>query len=145
MVTKNLGTMNERTITQSTTTHQPLRALVVDDRDDVAMGLAMFLEQLGYTVQVANQAQEALEKGGLFRPDVVFLDIGLPDLSGYEVCVEMRRSEWGANAFIVAVTGRSETSDMLRAAETGFDRHVSKPMGFGTLREILRTVETRAA
>ena len=141
----NPGTMKERTIEQATTAPQPLRALVVDDRDDVAMGLALLLKKLGYAVQVANQAHEALEKGEIFRPDVVFLDIGLPDLSGYEVCMEMRRSPWGAKAFIVAVTGRNEASDMLRAANTGFDRHVGKPMGFDTLREILRTVETRAA
>jgi DNA-binding response OmpR family regulator len=119
--------------------------LVVDDRVDVAMSLALLLKQQGYKVQMANHAHEALEKAGLFLPDVVFLDIGLPDLSGYDVCLEMRRSEWGAKAFIVAVTGRNEAEDLLRAAQTGFDRHVGKPMGFGTLREILRTVETRPA
>lgn len=132
-------------IERDTIPQRPLRALVVDDREDVAMGLALLLKQMGYTVQVANQAHEALEKGALFHPDVVFLDIGLPDLSGYEVCMEMRQSPWGAKAFIVAVTGRNEASDMLRAANTGFDRHVGKPMGFNTLREILRTVESRAA
>lgn len=137
--------MTERMIKRGITTQHPLRALVVDDRDDVAMGLALLLKKLGYTVQVAHQAHEALDKGEIFQPDVVFLDIGLPDRSGYEVCMEMRQSLWGAKAFIVAVTGRNEAADMLRAANTGFDRHVGKPMGFDTLREILRTVETRAA
>jgi DNA-binding response OmpR family regulator len=134
-------TMSERMNERS----PQLRALVVDDRVDVAMGLALLLKQQGYDVQMANQAREALEKAGLFLPDVVFLDIGLPDRSGYDVCLEMRQSEWGAKAFIVAVTGRNEAEDLLRAAQTGFDRHVGKPMGFGTLREILRTVETRPA
>ncbi len=142
---QNPGTMQEEMNEQNTTAHEPLRALVVDDRDDVAMGLALLLKKLGYTVQVANQAQEALEKGALFAPALVFLDIGLPDRSGYEVCMEMRRSDWGATAFIVAVTGRNEAADVLRAAHTGFDRHVGKPMDISTLREILHTVETRAA
>lgn len=121
----------------------PLHALVVDDRDDVAMGLALLLKHLGLVVQVANEGREALEKGASFRPDVVFLDIGLPDLSGYDACMEMRRSSWGADAFIVAVTGRNEPEDVIRAAHTGFDRHVAKPMGLGTLQEILHTVKAR--
>ncbi|HEY0977825.1 MAG TPA: response regulator [Flavobacteriales bacterium] len=120
-----------------------LRALVVDDRDDVAMGLELLLMQMHYTVQVANSAHEALEKGGPLQPDVIFLDIGLPDLNGYEVCKEMREREWGSKAFIVALTGRNEPSDVLRAANTGFDRHVGKPMDLKTLREILSTVEAR--
>lgn len=107
------------------------------------MGLALLLMQMHYTVQVANSAQEALEKGGPLQPDVIFLDIGLPDLNGYEVCMEMREREWGGKAFIVALTGRNEPSDVLRAANTGFDRHVGKPMDLKTLREILSTVEAR--
>jgi len=121
----------------------PMQALVVDDRDDVAMGLALMLKHLGLVVQVANQGREALEKGASFRPDVIFLDIGLPDLSGYDACMEMRRSDWGADVFIVAVTGLDEPEDVIRAAHTGFDRHVAKPMGLGTLQEILHTVKAR--
>ncbi len=127
------------------TSPQPLRVLVVDDRVDVAMSLALLLKHLGYTVQVANLAEEALEKGERLRPDVVFLDIGLPDHSGYDVCLEMRRNDWGAKAFIVAVTGRDDAADVLRAAHTGFDRHVGKPMGFNTLRDILRAAEMGTA
>jgi DNA-binding response OmpR family regulator len=137
--------MNEQMMESGNTAQVPLRALVVDDRDDVAMGLALLLKQMGYNVQVANQAQEALDKGELFRPHMVFLDIGLPDRSGYDACLDMRRSEWGAKAFITAVTGRNEPVDVLRAAHTGFDRHVGKPMDHGTLKEILRSVANRAA
>jgi DNA-binding response OmpR family regulator len=122
-----------------------MRALVVDDREDVALGLALLLRRLGHTVQVAYKAQEALKKGADMQPDVVFLDIGLPDRSGYDVCKEMRRSNWGLSAFIVAVTGRNEAEDLIRAAHSGFDRHVGKPMEFHTLQEILHTVETKAA
>jgi DNA-binding response OmpR family regulator len=76
---------------------------------------------------------------------VIFLDIGLPDLSGYDVCMEMRARDWGGHAFIVAVTGRDEPEDMIRSAHTGFDRHVGKPMDFGTLQRILHTVSMRNA
>lgn len=129
--------------TPDSATPTPLRALVVDDREDVAMGLAVLLKHLGHAVQVANLAQEAMQKGERLRPAVVFLDIGLPDQNGYDVCKEMRGTPWGAKAFIVAVTGRSEAADLLRAANTGFDRHVVKPMALGTLREILRIVQDR--
>ena len=140
----NLGTMNRARL-KRTITQQPLRALVVDDREDVAMGLALMLKKLGHTVQVAYHALGALQLGERLRPDVVFLDIGLPDRSGYDVCKEMRQSDWGANAFIVAVTGRNEAEDMIRAAHSGFDRHVGKPMDLSTLQEIVHTVNTRAA
>lgn len=122
----------------------PLRALVVDDRDDVAMSLAMLLKHLGHTVEVAFNAHEALQKVQDFTPDVIFLDIGLPDLSGHDVCKEIRDSELGLKPYIVAVTGRDEAEDLLRAAHTGFDRHVGKPMPIDTLKEILHTVQMRA-
>jgi len=137
--------MNAQRMKHMSHTQQPLRVLVVDDREDVAMGLAVLLKKLGHTVQVAYHAQGALQLGERLRPDVVFLDIGLPDRSGYEVCMEMRQKEWGTKSFIVAVTGRNDPADLLRAANTGFDRHVGKPMGIGTLSEIIRTVEAKVA
>jgi len=137
--------MNEIPLHRTAPTPLTLRALVVDDREDVADTLAMLLQRSGYTVQVAYTGKEALEKGGLLRPDVVFLDIGLPDRSGHDVCKDMRNSDWGATAFIVALTGHNEPSDMIRSAHNGFDRHVGKPMEFETMQEILRTAKSRAA
>lgn len=123
----------------------PMNVLVVDDRVDVANTLALLIKKLGGTVQVAYGAREALQKGAQQRPDVIFLDIGLPDLSGYDVCKEMRDTDWGASPLIVALTGHNEPRDMIRSAHTGFDRHVAKPMELDTLQEILRTVKTRIA
>lgn len=142
---KALGTMEKPMQEKKATKPAPVRALVVDDGADVALTLSLLLKRLGYDVQAAYNAEEAFQKASALRPDVVFLDIGLPDLSGYDVCKEMRQSDWGARSFIVAVTGRDEPSDLLRAANSGFDRHVGKPMLFGTLKEILRTVATRTA
>ena len=126
-------------------THTSVRALVVDDRGDVAISLGLLLSQLGCLTQVAYRAHEAIKKGEALRPDVIFLDIGLPDLSGYDVCKEIRQTEWGLNAFIVALTARNEPEDILRSANSGFDRHVGKPMNFSTLQEIMTTVKTRHA
>lgn len=122
-----------------------LRVLVVDDREDVTMSLALLLRKLGHNVQVAYKAQEAMRKGEDFHPDIIFLDIGLPDRSGYDVCKDIRQSDWGHASFIVALTGRNEAEDMIRAAHTGFDRHVGKPMSLPTLQEILHTVGIRVA
>ena len=119
--------------------------MVVDDRDDVAISLSLLLKQLGLGTQVAFNAKEALAKGPTVLPDVIFLDIGLPDLSGYDVCKEIRATEWGRNAFIVALTARNEPEDVLHSANSGFDRHVAKPMPYKTLQDILEIVRTRRA
>ncbi len=135
--------MFERSAHHSVTVGTTTRALVVDDQVDITTSLALLLEHLGYTVEVAHKADEAMLLGAQFRPDVVFLDIGLPDSSGYDVCKDIRLSVWGENTYIVAVTGRDEPEDLIRAANTGFDRHVAKPMDLITLKEILRLVETK--
>jgi DNA-binding response OmpR family regulator len=122
---------------------QPLRALVVEDRPDVALGLELSLRHLGHRVEVAHKAKDALQKGPRFQPQLVLLDIGLPDLSGFDVCKEIRSSIWGSQAYIVAVTGRGEPSDLIHTAVSGFDRHVCKPMSLGTLQEIINTVANK--
>ena len=136
-------TSMEEVIQNGEPVYPPLRVMVVEDRPDVAEGLEMLLVHLGHTVEVAHKAHEALQSGPDFKPDVILLDIGLPDLSGYDVCKEIRASSWGLNKFVVAVTGRDEPSDVIRTAHTGFDRHVAKPMALDTLKDILHTVQKR--
>ena len=118
-----------------------LRALIVEDRPDVALGMELLLRRLGHTVVVAHRAEEALLEGEDFNPHVIFLDIGLPDVSGYDLCKDLRANQWGSKAYIVAVTGHDEPTDLVRAATTGFDRHVGKPMAMATLTEILEHVQ----
>ena len=107
------------------------------------MLLGVIVKRLGHMVSMAHTGQEAMEKARLMKPEVVFRDIGLPDVDGYEVCREMRREEWGASAAIVAVTGRDDPADISRSALAGFDRHVVKPMEFSVLREILQAKSRR--
>jgi DNA-binding response OmpR family regulator len=130
---------------KNTGPQRPLRVLIVEDHVDSALTLELLLGKMGYKVEVAHRAEDGLRLGPVHAPDVVFLDIGLPDLSGYDACVAMRTTAWGAKAFIVALTGRDEATDLIRAAHAGFDRHVGKPMAHDTLQEILTVVGARAA
>ncbi|MEO7335273.1 MAG: response regulator, partial [Caldimonas sp.] len=69
----------------------------------------------------------ALSEAKLFRPHVALLDIGMPDLSGYEVARRLRREPWATGIHLIALTGRGQDDDRRQAAEAGFDNHLSKP------------------
>jgi len=121
-----------------------LRVLVVDDLHDQAMFLGLIIKRIGHTVRLEHTSAEALERAAEFEPHVVFLDIGLPDIDGYELCRMMRQTTWGEQALIFAVTGRSGPEDIERSRLAGFDRHVAKPMEFKILRELLKHSEGNA-
>lgn len=114
-----------------------MRVLVVDDNVDNAESLAALLELLGYRVAMAHEGASALELASAFRPNVVFLDIGLPGMSGHDVARCIRAQPGGDALFLVAVTGWGQAEDVKRSEESGFDRHVVKPVTFAALREIL--------
>lgn len=107
----------------------PQRILVVDDNADAASSLAMLLELDGHATRVALSGTEALAAVADFAPDVVFLDIGLPDISGYEVARRVRAMpDLRAMPRLVALTGWSRDEDRRRTAEAGFDAHLVKPV-----------------
>jgi PAS domain S-box-containing protein len=103
------------------------RILVVDDNRDAASSLAMVLQLAGHAVQIAHAGEEALTLGSGMEPDVVLLDIGLPDINGYDVARRIRRSAWGKGALLVALTGWGQKEDVERAHGAGFDLHLTKP------------------
>ncbi len=113
------------------------RILVVDDNEDAAQMLAMALEWSGCTVRVAHSAAGALALLASFAPDVALLDIGLPDLNGYELARRMRLQPTGAGAMLVATTGWGQQKDRDRAIEAGFDHHLTKPIDFDLLQSLL--------
>jgi PAS domain S-box-containing protein len=113
------------------------RVLVVDDNRDSADSLAMLLQVLGHEVEIAYDGEEALETAAKLLPEVVLLDIGMPKLSGYEVCERMRHQPWARDAVIVAVTGWGQQEDKRRSHEAGFDHHLVKPIDPSVLREVL--------
>jgi PAS domain S-box-containing protein len=104
------------------------RILVADDNQDSADSLAMILEMGGHEVRVVHDGRAALSVAQTFRPDTVLLDIGMPQLNGYEVAQALRREPWGAKICVIALTGWGQESDRQRATDAGFDRHLTKPV-----------------
>ena len=115
-----------------------IKVLVVDDNEDAAQTLAMALEWSGCEVRVAHSATRALELLSAFVPDAVLLDIGLPDLNGYELAHRMRQLPAGAGAMLIATTGWGQQKDRERAFKAGFDHHLTKPIEFELLRPLLQ-------
>ena len=104
-----------------------LRLLVVDDNKDAAISLAMLLRLQGHEVQLAHSGVSALELAPSFSPDVVFLDIGMPGMDGYEVARRLRTQPGLENVVLAALTGWGQQEDRRRTAEAGFNHHLVKP------------------
>ena len=119
------------------TAPQRKRVLVVDDHRDAARILALLIESLGHEVRTANEGIEALEVLRRFQPEVIFLDIGLPQTDGYEVARRMRATPEGKTAKLVALTGWGHTQARERSREAGFDTHLVKPAAAKDLRALL--------
>ncbi|MEP7303539.1 MAG: PAS domain-containing protein, partial [Caldimonas sp.] len=100
------------------------RVLVADDLRDSADSLALLLESMGHEVQVAYDGEHALQAAETFRPEVMLLDLGMPRLSGYEVCRRIRQRPWGGQIKLVAQSGWGHEIDRQRTREAGFDRHL---------------------
>jgi CheY-like chemotaxis protein len=115
------------------------RILVVDDNVDGALSLQLYLEMLGNTVRVAHTGFEALEEARKELPEVIFLDIGLPGMNGYEVARLIRALPSGANPRIFAVTGWGSEQDKKMSAEAGCDTHLTKPVDLDEVETLLAT------
>jgi CheY-like chemotaxis protein len=116
-----------------------LRVLVVDDNTDAAESLGVLLEMEGHAAHITHTGRDALAAAPAFAPDVVFLDIGLPDLSGYDVARQLRNMPAGENALLVALTGWGTQEDRKRTSDAGFDRHLTKPAELAAVEELLRS------
>jgi len=114
------------------------RVLIVDDNLDAAASLAMALDMLGYVTCTANNGLSGFKKAEEFLPEVVLLDIGLPDISGYEVARQLRNASWGKDMFLIAATGWGQDKDKALAKAMGFDRHLTKPIDFSELDKIIQ-------
>lgn len=123
----------------------PLRVLVVDDNMDAAESLAMLLELEGHETRTAFSGLDALSAAASFAPHLVFLDIGMPRMSGYEVATRFRADPALAPAVLVALTGWGSQDDKHRAKEAGFDFHLTKPVDAAAVDEILEAARGRQA
>jgi signal transduction histidine kinase len=119
---------------------EPRRVLVVDDNEDAADSLALLLEMTGHRTAVAHTGPQAVEVAKAFRPEVIFLDIGLPGMNGYEVASALRRDECCSGAVFVALTGWGTEDDRRRSREAGFDHHLTKPVEHAHLEGLLDTI-----
>jgi CheY-like chemotaxis protein len=117
------------------------RILVVDDNVDAAQNLALLLRWLGHDVQVAHDGQSGLSTALTYQPHVVFLDIGLPGLSGHEVAQHLRARFSPRQMRLVAMTGYGHATDRLRSSAAGFDQHLVKPVEWPGIEAALMTLE----
>jgi CheY-like chemotaxis protein len=111
------------------------RVLVVDDNQDSAESLALLLELYGHEVRTAFAGPSALETAGVFLPEIVLLDIGLPGMDGYEVARRLRAEHDGCR--LIALTGYGRDDDRQRSREAGFDHHLVKPVDLEELKRAL--------
>jgi PAS domain S-box-containing protein len=118
----------------------PCRVLVVDDNIDAVETIASLLRHYGYEVQVAHDGSTVLEAVRSFRPRVMFLDIGLPGLHGYEVASLVRQEFSREEVLLIALSGYGQEEDRKRAREAGFDQHLVKPVEPETLRGVIARV-----
>jgi CheY-like chemotaxis protein/anti-sigma regulatory factor (Ser/Thr protein kinase) len=106
----------------------PHRVLVVDDNVDAAESMASLIALHGHDVELAHGGLDALDKAQRFHPDLVFLDLGMPDVDGFETARRLRATAEGKQAVLVAVTGWGQPGDRERTSAAGFDAHMVKPM-----------------
>ena len=119
------------------------RIMIVDDNLDAAETLAMLLTMMGDETLMAHDGLAALDLAETFRPDVMFLDIGMPKLNGYEVSRRLRQQTWGKDIVLVAVTGWGQEEDKRRSLEAGFDFHLTKPVMPDAVEELLAGINVR--
>jgi len=118
----------------------PVQVLVVDDNADAAQMLATLLQAHGHAVSVEYDGTGGLARALRERPEVMLLDIGLPDMDGHELARRLRASPDTANALLIALTGYGQSEDRERARQAGFDRHLVKPADLSELLRILAEV-----
>jgi DNA-binding response OmpR family regulator len=120
------------------------RVLIVDDFPDAAEAACILLTLLGHDARFATCGEDALREAAAFDPDIAILDIGLPDLSGFEVARRLRRCTAHA-LFLAALTGWGQPEDRIKALAAGFDHHVVKPADQEKLVHILQLAEQQRA
>ena len=118
----------------------PLRILVVDDNYDAAESMAVLLGLYGNEVQMRHDGVAAITAFSDFKPHVIFLDITLPGLDGYDAAKQIRLHPDGGSVTLVALTGLGRDEDIRRSTAAGFDHHLVKPVSPNTLIELLSSI-----
>lgn len=121
----------------------PLRILIVDDSQDSAMTLGWLVEMLGAEYRLAHSGDQALKTAAEYAPNLVLLDIGLPGMSGYDVCKKMRDMPALADTVFAAQTGWGEEQHRRASKEAGFDHHLVKPVSLDSLQDLLASIKAQ--
>ena len=116
------------------------RVLIADDLRDSADSLALLLETMGHEVHVAYDGAEAMQAIETLRPEVALLDLGMPKMSGYDVCRRVRDMPWGRELTLIAQSGWGQDEDRRRTHDAGFDHHIVKPIDPAALDALLRSL-----
>jgi CheY-like chemotaxis protein len=121
------------------------RVLVVDDHPDTAEVLSVLFGILGHDARCALRGRDALHMVRELDPDLILLDLGLPDITGFEVVRALRADARRPDRYIAAVTAQRRPGDESRVVQVGFDQHLLKPIDIGKIRQLLRCAESRYA
>jgi two-component system CheB/CheR fusion protein len=128
----------ETTGRQASLVNRGRRVLIVDDNRDAAETLCTLIKALGdKDVHTASNGREALRKSAELHPQVILLDLLMPDMDGFEVARRIRKEPWGRDVTMVALTGWGSEEHRRRSREAGFDGHLTKPVDMGALRAVL--------
>ena len=127
------------TFSEPKPTARAKRVLVVDDLADSALTLAAVVRYMGHEVEVARDGQEALFLVDTFRPELVLLDLGMPGMTGFDVCQVIKSHPETRRIRVVAVTGYEQPQDRVRTAAAGFDGHYAKPINPSDLELLLKS------
>ena len=119
------------------------RILIVDDNRFAADALARILKIVGFDVTAEYSGQRAIEQMATLQPNLALIDIGMPDLDGFEVARRVRQQRSIATVILVALTAWAREEDQRRAYECGFDLHVAKPVSLQSLRNVLALLDSR--
>ncbi|MEP6778529.1 MAG: PAS domain S-box protein, partial [Gemmatimonadaceae bacterium] len=123
----------------------PRRILIVDDNSDAIVSLALLLTHKGHTVASAMDGPEALALVATFKPELVLLDIGLPQMNGYDVAMQIRNDPALSHVVLCAVTGYGQEEDRRRTRDAGFDHHYTKPVDLSALDVLINSLPKIAA
>ena len=113
------------------------RILVVDDNLDSAESLVLLLKLMGNEVHAAHDGLEAVAMAETNHPDVILMDIGLPNLNGYEAARLIRERAGDREMVLIALTGWGQEEDRRRSKEAGFHHHLTKPIDLAVLQQLL--------
>ena len=116
------------------------RVLLVDDDPDSSEPLSLLLQAKGHETRVVTDGAAAISVADEFKPNCVLLDLGLPQMDGYEVARQLRKRPYGGGVVIVALTGWAGREIRTKAAEAGFDYHIVKPVNWDEVEKIVRGV-----